>query len=64
MPIFVALAGILALVQIFEGLSKIPAWLAGHWGIVEAILVILLAAVSLSLVVLGAMRAAGAVPHF
>jgi ATP-dependent Clp protease ATP-binding subunit ClpA len=63
MPIFVALAGILALVQIFEGLSKIPAWLAGHSGTVEAIL-ILLAAVSLSLVVLGAMRAAGAVPAF
>jgi ATP-dependent Clp protease ATP-binding subunit ClpE len=69
MPLFVAMIGILALVQLFvyfgQWLSKmqVAAWLAEHATLIEWVLC-LAAGVSLSLVVLGWLRATGRMPQF
>lgn len=69
MPIFIAAMGILALVQLFsyvgQWLSKVPiaSWLAEHARAIEWTLWIL-ATVSISLVILGALRVAGNIPKF
>ena len=69
MPVFMAAIGILALVQLFvylgQGLSKVPvaAWLAEHAQVIEWALASA-AAISVSLVVLGWLRATGRIPQF
>ena len=69
MPVFMAAIGILALVQLFvylgQGLSKVPvaAWLAEYAQVIEWALASA-AAISVSLVVLGWLRATGRIPQF
>jgi len=69
MPIFVAAIGIVAIVQLFvylgQWLSKVPvaAWLAEYAQVIEWALASA-AAISVSLVVLGWLRATGRIPKF
>jgi ATP-dependent Clp protease ATP-binding subunit ClpA len=69
MPVFVAAAGILALVQLFSYMGQwlsrisIASWLAEYAHVIEWTLG-LAAAVSLSLVALGALRVANKTPNF